>query len=782
MTLHAQKSKIGTWKTYYAYQEAILAAETPNHVFAVYKGAYNDGKIYNDGVLLSFSKEDNDVVTYSFNEGLSDIGIVQMGYCAETKVLVLVYDNANIDLFLGKNNVFNIPSLKDNSLTNKTINGLEIIGKYAYISTGFGIEVVDTERREIKTECKLGTNTKAVCQWGDYLYAATDEGIKRAPITSNLMDGENWKPFEELKYDGNESKIEKLAIFDDRLIFYDGSNNRICSVTKEGSVKLLYQGMCRRITVLNRQLILCLQNAIHFYTDLDRKETRAEITAASISSYSSEDTYWIAQPMSRWEDLSQTGLISIKKEAGSDQYSLTEPALKINSPLRNQCFYLNYTADKLFVTGGTVDTRDGGLTGTLMIYENGKWTNFDDRAIAKKTGLSYGTTPWCRNFISVAVDPRDSKHYFVGSFSGGVYEFQDTAFVKLHTYTNTDNALQTVLPDNLYPQFYVRTAGLAYDRNNNLFVTGSEVQNSLSVLTSDNKWKSFYYTDLAGGWIYQLLITRNNLKWINKYTGESIGIWVLDDNNTIDDTSDDTVYHSNTFRDQQDRAINATTYSCIVEDLDGTIWAGTDIGPITFTSPSQVGQGICNRVVSTDQKNEGFYIMENQPVSTIAIDGGNRKWIGTKGEGVFIVDNFEGTWTVENFNTRNSNIISDNILSIAINNKTGEVFIGTDRGLVSYMSDVVEGAPDYSQVYAYPNPVKPGRGNLVAIAGLVSNSRVKITDVAGNLIHQGVSTGGQYTWNCTNFAGAIVKAGIYLVFAALPDGSQGAVTKIMVIK
>jgi hypothetical protein len=777
--LQAQKSKIGTWKTYMAYQDAILVAETPNHVFAVYKGFYHDDKPHNDGVLLSLSKEDNEVSTYSFNEGLNDIGIVQMSYCSETKALVLIYDNANIDLFFGKNNVFNISSMKDKVLTNKNINSLEIIGKYAYISTGFGIVIVDTERKEIKAECNLNVNVNMVCQWDDYLYVATKDGIKRALISSNLMDIENWKPFDELKYDGDKTNIKKMTVFKDRLVFYDESYNKICYATKEGTVKLLREDMCRQLTVLNEQLVLCLYNAVCFYPDFDKTETIAGVTTASISSYSSNDTYWVVQPSVQWVDPSQTGLIAIKKETGSNTYSISTSGIKINSPLRNYVFYMTYTADKLLVVGGSVDGRV--VDGTFMIYENGKWTSFDDQAIAKKTGLNYDGAPWCRDFTSVVVDPRDSKHYFVGSFHDGIYEFQDTAFVKLHTYTNTNNALQTVLPNSSHADIYVRSAGLAYDRNNNLFVLNAEVQNGLSVLTNDNKWNSFYYSDIAGAWAYQLLITRDNLKWINKYR-VAIGIWVLDDNNTIDNTADDIVYFSSSFRDQLDRTVNATTYSCIAEDLNGTIWAGTDKGPITFNSPSQVGEGICNRIVSTDQKNDGFYIMEGQSVSAIAVDGGNRKWIGTKGEGVFVVDNFEGNWTVENFNTSNSNIISNNITSIAINNKTGEVFIGTEKGIVSYMSDVVEGASDYSNVYAYPNPVKPASNNQVIITGLVSNSTIKITDVAGNLINQGISKGGQYTWNCTAFTGAIVKAGIYLVFATLPDGSQGVVTKIMVIK
>ncbi|MDR0413546.1 MAG: hypothetical protein LBH61_07090 [Dysgonamonadaceae bacterium] len=768
--LQAQRSRIGTWKTYLAYQEAILTTETPNRVFAVYRGAYNDGKVYNDGVLLSFSKEDNEVLTYSFREGLNDIGIAQMDYCPETQTLVLVYDNANIDLFMGKNNVYNLPNIKNETVTNKSINSLRIIGKQAYIATGFGIVVVDTERKEIKTECKLGLNVHAVCQWGDQLYAATSEGIRRAPIAANLMDKENWTPFDELVYDGDETRIDRMTVFKDRLIFHDGSNNRIVSASKEGSVNTLHTGACRQLTVLNDQLVLCLSNTIYFYTDLAAKATEAKVTAAAISSYQSKDTYWVAQL--------RTGLISIKKETGVDGYSLLTQGIKVDSPLRNHCFYMTYTAGKLLVVGGHVDNRN--VSGTFMIYENGKWTNFDDQAIAKASGLNFNGTPWCRDFTSVAVDPRDPNHYFVGGFHDGIYEFQDTVLLKLHSYTNTNNALQTANP-GFHPELYVRAASLAFDRNNNLYVANAEAQNGLSVLTADRQWASFYYPDIAKVWTYQLFIDRNNFKWINKYRA-SIGVWVLDDNNTMDNPSDDTAYHSSLFRDQQDRTVNATTYSCIAEDLDGTIWVGTDIGPITFTSPAQVGEGLCTRIVSTDQQNTGFYVMENQRVTAIAIDGGNRKWIGTGGEGVFILENSEGNWTVENFNTRNSNLISDNITAIAINHDTGEVFIGTDKGLVSYMGDAVKGAPDYSNIHAYPNPVDPRRNSLVTISGLVGSSDIKITDIAGNLVNRGVSKGGQYSWNCTNAAGAAVKAGIYLVFATLPDGSQGVVTKIMVLK
>ncbi|MDR1437088.1 MAG: hypothetical protein LBI65_03105, partial [Candidatus Symbiothrix sp.] len=653
-------SPIGTWKTYMAYQVPVQVEETPNFVFAVYKGLYPaaDKKEHNDGSLFSYSSEDQDIVTYSPENGLNDTGIKEMAYSSEAKVLVLVYENSNIDLFYGKNNVVNLSDILKKDYSNKTVNGITIAGKYAYLSAAFGVAVIDLERQEIKDFFNPGDTTRTICPWGDYFYAATVGGVKRALKTSNLTNSENWKLFS-LGNSGDEKKIEKMLVFKDHLIFYNGSNNNTYYLAKDGTPKLLLNDLCRDLTVLNEQLVICGYNSISFYTDFDTR-TKIDRTATSISARNSSHSYWILQP--------EAGLTGIKKEINSNEYSVLPPGeIKINSPLRNYIFNMTYTAGKLLVTGGNVNVDNDVIPGTFMIYEDGKWTNFDDKLLAQQTGLNYNGAPWCRRFLSVAVDPRDSKHYFVGTFQDGIYEFQDTAFVKLHTYTNTNNALQTTLPGDSHQAVFVRSGGVAFDRDNNLYVVNTEVQNGLSVLTSDNLWKSFYYPDLAQIWAYKLLIDRNNQKWIVKYRAGT-GVFVLNDNHTIDNISDDISYHSTRFADQQGEDIKATAYYCLAEDLNGIVWVGTDNGPISFSSAEQVGRGVCNRIISTDRYNEGFRPMEGETVTAIAVDGGNRKWIGTRAGGVYVLNNTGETIQVDNFNTSNSKIISNSITSIAINN------------------------------------------------------------------------------------------------------------------
>jgi hypothetical protein len=773
LNIYSQKSKVGTWKSHLAYQKPELVAETSNLIFAVYKGQYRDNKSHNDGALFSYSTEDNEIITYSTEDGLNDIGIVQMIYSPDTHALVLVYENANIDLFYGKNNVVNISSIKDkNEYPNKTVNNITLIGKDAYLSTAFGIIVLDLERKEIKGTYRLNINTMAVCLWGDYLYAATSEGIKRALVSSNLLNKENWKHFE-IKYKGNANRIEKLVVFHDQLVFYDASINQVFYL-KEETGELLFNGMCRQLSILNDQLVLNAYDRIFFYSDLNQSATHIEITANAISSYNSKNTYWLIQPEVAWADPEKVGLIGIKKENDSNEYSVFASGIKINSPLRNYCYYMTHASGKLLVTGGEMLSDRYWLDGTFMVYENRKWLNFTDKTIEKEAGLDRA-----RDFMSAAVDPRNPNHYFVASWGEGIYEFEDTVFVNRYSFNNSQ--LQTTSINHL-PDNFVRVDGLSYDKQNNLYMVNQYVPNGMVIYTADDRWISHYYPPLSKAHPNRTLIAKNNQKWVSLFRLASSGVFVLDDNNTIDSAADDTYYYSNSFVDQQGLDIKAIYYFCLAEDLNGNVWVGTDNGPIYFSSATQVGEGVCNRVISTDQYGSGYPLLEGQRVTTIAVDGGNRKWMGTTGGGVFIVDNSGETLNVENFNTDNSPLFSNNILSIAIDNKTGEVFIGTDKGIISYMNEAIEGASAYSQVYAYPNPVKPASDSQVTITGLMANSTIKITDLAGNIMKQGISTGGQYLWNCTNLSGAMVKTGIYLVFAALPDGSQGVVTKIMVIK
>ena len=112
---------------------------------------------------------------------------------------------------------------------------------------------------------------------------------------------------------------------------------------------------------------------------------------------------------------------------------------------------------------------------------------------------------------------------------------------------------------------------------------------------------------------------------------------------------------------------------------------------------------------------------------------------------------------------------------------TGEVFIGTDKGIISYRSTATEGGETFQNVYAFPNPVKEGFQGVIGINGLVTNAQVRITDIGGNLVFSTKAEGGQAIWDGKNFNGRKAKTGVYLVYASSDKGEEKVVTKILII-
>lgn len=222
----------------------------------------------------------------------------------------------------------------------------------------------------------------------------------------------------------------------------------------------------------------------------------------------------------------------------------------------------------------------------------------------------------------------------------------------------------------------------------------------------------------------------------------------------------------------------------IAQDKNGAVWVGTDIGPFLFNNLSKVYDAgyTCSRVKipRADSTNLADYLLVNEKIKAIAIDGANRKWLGTETSGVYLMS-ANGQQTIQHFTTSNSPLLSDNILSIAINPVTGEVFFGTDQGLISYQSDASDAGDTFGNVYAYPNPVRQGFTGVITITGLVENTQVKITDINGNLVCETVSNGSLATWNGKDVHGRKVNTGIYLAICANADGTQSTITKILVI-
>jgi ligand-binding sensor domain-containing protein len=243
--------------------------------------------------------------------------------------------------------------------------------------------------------------------------------------------------------------------------------------------------------------------------------------------------------------------------------------------------------------------------------------------------------------------------------------------------------------------------------------------------------------------------------------------------------------------DQNNNPIIPSTIHTIAQDYNNVIWVGTGSG--IFAIPAGVDFATSNKCIRViiprnDGTQLGDYLLDNEQINDIKIDGGNRLWVGTANSGVFLLkpvseyveDPSYYVETVAHFTTENSILPTNDILSIAIQESTGEVFFATSGGLVSYMSDATPANSNYSQIYAYPNPVRPNYRGQITFKGLMNDTELRIVDGSGNLIKTIYSEGGTAIWDATNTRGDRVASGVYTAICNTSDGQHNGAVKVMI--
>jgi hypothetical protein len=320
---------------------------------------------------------------------------------------------------------------------------------------------------------------------------------------------------------------------------------------------------------------------------------------------------------------------------------------------------------------------------------------------------------------------------------------------------------------------------MAFDEDNNLWVVQSGVSSNIKMLKPDGTWITTSLTisaPVAG----EMVIAQNGFIWITLPSGH--GVLVYDPAGTPGNTDDDK-YEILQVEDASGTVLNQI-YS-IAEDLDGNIWLGTDAGPAVYYTPERAFTSSIKvsriKIPRNDGSGLADYLLGTETITAVAIDGANRKWFGTLSSGVYFVSE-DCLTQLKSFNMSDSPLLSDQIVKIAIDGENGEVWFGTADGMVSYRGTATTGENNYSELYVFPNPVRESFTGVVTIAGLVENSTVKITDISGNLVYEGTSTGGQLTWDMLNYKGKRVNTGVYLVFCSNSDGSLSAITKMLIIR
>ena len=452
--------------------------------------------------------------------------------------------------------------------------------------------------------------------------------------------------------------------------------------------------------------------------------------------------------------------------------------LQPGGPKYNRFFFMQYLNNRLYTTGGAFEPGAIGLNqpGTIQVLKNGEWDIYQDE-LDKITGYYY------HDMNCLAVDPKNPEHVFAGG-RAGLYEFLNG---KLKRYFNKDNSLlrPSVHKGIELGNDYVVIQGLVFDRKNNLWILNSGTKTtSLLKLSPDGTMTDYSKPQLMNKGLSLHVMRRpildsRGLIWFVNSHYEAPGLFCYNP-----ETDKLNVY--NNFKNQDGSSIMVIQMRCVVEDAYQNIWIGTNVGPLRLTTeqmknPSEaIFEQI--KIPRNDGTNLADYLLAGVDISCMAIDGGGRKWFGTNGNGVYLIsaDNMK---QVQHFLSDNSKLISNNIESIAINDKTGEVFIGTDKGLCSYMSDATKPSdnPGGEETYAYPNPIRPNYTGLITVVGLAFNSDVKIVTTNGVLVAKGTSNGGTFTWDGNDLNGKRVASGVYMVQTSDQEGNNGTVCKIAIV-
>lgn len=749
--LHIQgQLPVGSWSDHLIYNTAKSLAVGTEEVYASTGSS-----------IIVYNKEFAELKKMSRINGLTETGISTIAWSQENKALIIAYTSSNVDI-LKNNIIYNIPDITRKYIPGKKeINRIRTNGKFAYLACSFGLVVMDIIKKETYDTWKPGTGSENEEVWdiafgNGKIYAATNKGVYSADLTDPG-----------LAYFGNWNLLNTLPEPYGKYTLLTFSGNKLyvnLSDPLSGDSVYVIDGVS--------SLFLYLPGI--FNTSFDPGESGFTISSpTSIRYYNNDGSLnrtissndWGSPKFSQacvdngdiWIADNNSGLIR-----GENMSAFS--ALTLPGPASNNAYSITSFNGTTIICGGAASGSWNSLSIPLQISvnENNNWTLLLSDTI--------------KDSMRALVDPDNSNHLFVTTWGGGLLEYENNVLV--NHYTDSNSPLQTIIAG--YP--YVRICGLAMDKSKNLWITQTEVPGSIKVLKPDGKWFVNPVT-IDAPTIGDIIITKTGHKWIILPRGH--GLFILDDNNTNntpDDFKDDRSMKM-LVKDVENTVISAV-YS-IAEDLDGNIWVGTDQGPLVYYNPERVFDTDlkANRIMipRNDGSDLGDILLKTETITAISVDGANRKWLGTFSSGAYQVSP-DGTIQIKNYNEQNSPVFSNSIVSLAIDNKSGDVWFGTSKGVQSVRGEATTGKEKFTNVYTFPNPVREDFTGNVTITGLMRDSEIKITDISGNLVYETVSDGGQASWDLKTYNGRRVATGVYLIFCANNDGSQSFVTKMLVIR
>lgn len=765
---------IGQWRDHFQYRKTIAVVQGNADIYCATTTA-----------IFKYNEQSGETERYTKVNALSDVNIQALGWNNSRNALVVGYKNGNVDV-IRTGSTINLPDIKRSPIVgDKGIYCITTRNDLAYLGCGFGIVVVDLVRMEVKDTWRIGPDAaqlqvNAIVFHDDSIYAATQTGLYSAwEGETNLAAYTNWH--QRLDVPSANGEFSTVLSFGGKLMVnHKGSTNPSALLDTTyyfdsgWQIMTAIQGnsnMALRVSPDGYALTVTQQGRVRqFNTDLN--ETYYADHASGNAAMDPVDAIGRGNG-GLWVATSSHGLVRFN--GGSDVVDIYP-----NGPANTSVYRMSSAKGSLYVTTGgpSGNWGDEFRKDGVHYLVDGRWETAN---MANDPLFASGSNDFAdalNDVMPVQVDPQDGNHVFVGSWDDGLLEMRNGRGTGFYGADNSSLQRFQNSGSNSVPTL---VGGLAYDEKGNLWVTNSHCNAPISVRLKNGNWYSFSAnTALANNTLLSdIIVGTNGYKWIVR--PRSSGLLVFSDNGTPSDPGDDQAKALNTFEGQG--KLPSMDVFCVAEDQDQQIWVGTGKGVAVFYNPDAVfsNSNFDAQQILIEQDGNVQILLETESVSAIAVDGANRKWLATQTSGLFLVS-ADGTEQIAHYTADNSPLPSNNIICLAIDGTTGEVFIGTDLGIVSFRGDATEGSKEAECATVFPNPVRETYTGPVAITGLVRGSDVRITDVAGNLVYRTTSLGGQAIWPATDMNGERVSTGVYLVLAMDPEGASKCNTKVAVVR
>lgn len=737
-----------SWQGYFSFNEIKDISDATTAVFAASENA-----------LFSKSNTSNAIKTTTTVDGLSGQTISALYHSENFKKTIVGYENGMIIVInetdgsiLKKVDIIN----KQLPASIKKVNHFMEYNGLIYVSCDFGIVQFNLTTLQFGDTYFIGDNgaeisIKQTAYFNGFIYAATSSGIRRATSTNpNLIDFSQWAVINS----GDWSSVETL---DTELIAINsgGYIHRFNATTFVGFQQLPQASTDMRAK--NHNLFVTTPGAVFVYNNkmvLNRQITNSQVQASTLSF-----TCTTAVGNVIYIGTKENGLFYATLSGSSSFENLT-PA----GPTRNNIFSLDVTPNAVWAVYGDYDLFYNPYpldSYGISKYNTSGWLN-----------IPYEDVFDAKSMTRVIVNPNNEKQVYASSFFSGLLKLEND--VPKTLYNETNSTLESLKVEN-YDVTDIRINATAFDKSGNLWMTNSRIKNGLKVLKSNGQWGSYSLATILdnpeSSDYGSIAVDKNGVKWIATSRDGVIGF--NESTNT---------FKKMTFGTDVGNLPVANARALAI-DTKNQLWIGTTKGLRVLSSVNNFqteSQLKANAIIIIDD-NLAQELLYEQFITSIVVDGANNKWIGTSDSGVFMVSP-NGQQTKYHFTINNSPLPSNAVNDIKIDSATGEVFIATDKGLISFKGIATGANEDLNNVYVYPNPVRPEFTGTVKIAGLLDKANVKITDITGSLVYEATSAGGTIEWDTTAFGRYKVATGVYVIFISAQDGGETKVKKVMIIR